>query len=419
MQKHSVNLLLSSILILVFPLLLAAQAPKSAVVKLKAADGTCATAFFTDSQTVITSAHFIRSSCPQADCTSLQLITAESNPTKANLRLEALYNELDVAKLVLTADAWPTHLDATHLLPPAVNQEIKILHYPACDEFEETPGLVTSSGALDFTANANIKYGSSGGAVIDRDGVVIGVVSQAANVFGALRSNLIGGAFEAQATRFDVISSALRDSSLIPQILLSWYQSDISKIVGFQRLYAGRRFVRAVERLRARLISNGEYSPGLLLANDYPDSFFNLPKAEFFSPQTLELEELGFAASLERHGPFDSAMKTLDMGTLENALQNSGRNSAHIGDLRKMVVRLWEQKYPGAELMVETLVVSAVVLLFILSALWGWSLARVYSLSNGSLAHKIFNVILVGVLLWPLSWLLFSLRVDRASKAKL
>ena len=413
MRKHSVNLLFSSIVTLAVPALALTEVPKAAVVKLMAPSGGCGSAFFIDGQTLITSAHFVRASCPGGDCSDLRI---GSDQSSAKLELRTLLSELDVASLKITAQTPHRALDGEHSIPPAIDQEISVLHYPACAELQITSGHIRSSTSLDFILDAAVNYGSSGGAVVDQSGIVLGVVSQAASVFGAARARLIGGSFQGQAMRYDIINSALKDRGVVSQALLSWYLSDVSNLIGFQRLYDGQRFVRAVDRLRVRLIAAGDQNPAIMLATEYPDTFATLPAAAYFGPQTIELEQLAFAASLERHGPFSGELRTLDTNALEAALQKSGRPSAHIAELRRMVLRLWEQKYPGIELIGESLVFSGCVLGLIIAAIWGWSLGRVFSKARGSLWRRAVITVMIALLIWPLSWLIFCFRSSRKAE---
>lgn len=422
MREHNFNLLLSSIVAIAMPIMAQAEVPRAAVVRLEAAGGGCGTAFFIDGQTLISSAHFVRANCPAGDCSGLRMVASSDldqniasvdHAPSVTLQLHTLLNELDVASLRLNQASPHAALDGAHSIPPALKQDVTVLHYPACGELVLSSGVITASGALDFSVDTSVNYGSSGGAVVDRDGVVLGVVSQAASVFAAARARLVGGSFNGKIIRYDIVSAALENPGLVPQLLLSWYQSDISNLVGFQRLYDGQRFIRSVDRLRTRLISAGELNPALMLATDYPDSFASLPNSTYFGPQTLELEQLAFAASLEKHGPFSGELHLLDTNALENSLQKAGRPSAHIAELRRMVIRLWEQKYPGFELMSESLVFSCSVLGVILAVIWGWSLGRVFSTSRGSIWHRVLVTFLVAILVWPISWLFYVLRQRR------
>ena len=383
------------------------EAPKAAVVKLMAPNGDCGSAFFIDGQTLLTTAHFVRTGCPAGDCSGLRI--ESDSATGAKLSLHTLLSEFDVATIGVESESPHAALDSSHSVPPALNQEISVLHFPSCGELQASSGAIYSSGTLDFAVDAKVNYGSSGGAVVDRDGVLLGVISQAASVFGAARARLIGGSFRGQAVRYDIIKAALDDSAVVPQILLSWYQSDISTLIGFQRLYEGQRFIRAVDRLRARLIATSNIQPAMMLATEYPDSFSTLPAVGYLGPQSLELEQLAFAASLEKHGPFSAELKTLDTAALESALEKSGRSSAHVAELRRMVLRMWEQKYPGSDLLSETLLFSTFVLGVILASIWGWSSGRVFSKSRGSLWRRAMLTIFVAVFFWPISWMVYSL----------
>ena len=420
-------------LLLALPARLAAEAPGEmelarAVFLLMSDKGACATASLIGEGKLLTNYHVAEGVCPYGDCKGLrvqrsnrfgmqpveELKLQKAVMTRASVALDLAIIEISPAPKGIT----PLALGATQEL--AAGAALTAVGFPACARLQQSSGAVTGLDQIHITTSLQGLYGSSGSPVFDQSGAVAAVVVQASSLGDAASAYLRGKPFPLRAVRASHVSDIL----LKPEgdafrsevrLLNTYYASEVLPKAGLDRLMPSMQFLTAAEGLRARLMKTSAApaaAPLFMWFDAYLDGLPQLPKA----PDKDDIERLLTAVNIEMNGPNQGLLSRVAPGELREALKSSGHTDAQIAALLAMVEAALRADFPGIQIEFVKYGACAALALAALAALWGLSLGVVFCRSRGGFLLRLFKTLLVGLLFWPLSFLLFLSRRHPAAR---
>jgi S1-C subfamily serine protease len=304
-----------------------------------------------------------------------------------------------------------------------VGQEVTALSYVGCEELKVSKGEITANDPVFYSTTALGDYGSSGGALIDREGKLLGIVTEAASNWQMVKGKLFNSSFYIKAAGVlpSILHNTTEESSLINEARViidfynykiknlnkaadrKWYDLELFKLIGGFR----RRILASdepTELLKPLLASEGYLSEVVSLLIDRPAP----PNKLLFHLA----DELALINSFEKNGPNSSFFKKIDALTSSDVLKSYGY------PLRaEQLQRFAKTEHLGANLLWTAFYLYTALLVFIFLVAYAFSLGYVWGKERTPLFKRVLIVLVVGLLGWPLSLLAYQLRVYRVKKA--
>ncbi|MDC0358071.1 serine protease [Oligoflexia bacterium] len=390
---------------------------------------TCATGFLMADGELVTNSHVMHALCPLRNCEDVIIRKAsrigdmipQLVPVQA-LSIKKDFPGLDAAVLEVKFEhevvgAFKKGGSATP------GQPLFSLGYPRCK------ALTLSSGSLETVSNLRLftsvqgAHGSSGSPIFDQDYNLIGIADEAESVTSALTSMLFATDFRLRGVRADILFelTALDPIASINRhaaLLSAHYNDSVRPTKQLTRLLAGEDFLHLVEGLRKRLIMFDRfaiYGKSLSWLGEYIALLPTLPVSLTTDPLILATEKIAVAYSLEKFGLKQKSFTALDSAQLVSAINAMQRPLEHKQALIELVNYAASDGYMGSEYYTLLLCAMGVGTALVLTLLWGWSLGYVFSRARGGIIRGTIVMAVVGIVLWPLSFLLFLMLSLRRS----
>lgn len=390
----------------------------------------CASGLLLDDGTILTSAHFIASVCPERECADLKLSYAESLNSAAQSEL-AYSSPAEIKFISYFLDAAllefkdGTKNPGVFKLEENTNtsEDALALGFPSCKSLVLTQGKIEKQNSLKLYTSAGGQHGSSGAAILSADLRLIGIATQSDSFWEAVKSMLFNSYFPLRGLRADVLLGALRSNDR-NSLFLSWseefYRKEVMPLQGSARIWPGIEYMDLVSNLKFDLMQaqpDLQVLSNLLLLEQYPSALVALSKSPKNSfEQSLERVELGFM--LENKGAHSRLFTPLYLDGFMQAISATGRPAEHLAKIKEMLSAAQTSKHPGMELYFFTrysLIAFIIVLCFLL---WAFSLGFVFHAQEGSFLKRLRVMLCVAFLLWPVSLLWFFVFRLKVSKGK-
>lgn len=377
----------------------------------------CATGFLVQDQ-ILTNAHVTEALCPYGVC---DLITVKKLGSVETESWEYLENQeavvvqevptLDVA-LLRIPNITRKAISPTNFAPGEIGSLAYILGFPGCGDLTLTEGKILAKTPTGFRTSAEAQKGSSGSPVFNQNFQVIGVAMQSSSLFGGITALPLNTPTSTDFIDIGYAQNVLwsKDSELAlieMKLLNSIYRDIVVLSHGLDRMRASFDFIMAADVVLRR------------------SSFFQLDKATLFtlfvgreyslnflrhpfkssSPELLEAEKLGVAYALEMYGFRNEAFEEIDISSFLENLRNSGRPYHHVQRLEELISDAQEHK--PADWIFSFLIFLGIGLPLLV--VWAWSLGYVFRAANGIWYLRILKMVGIGLVLWPLSLIIFRL----------
>ena len=383
----------------------------------------CATGIAFPSGTILTNAHVSRSVCRFGDCSLITRVSDEGEneifPTRKHRTL-TLIRELPSVDIATLSISTVGQHEPTPFSPPQIGEEIVIRGFPHCADFSESRGRITSITEPFFETDAPVSKGSSGSMVLGLDGQLRGVVTSVSSVPSAIGATLLGTEGNATAISWSSINEilSLGDYQMLEwelRMALSYYDKAVFPESGTRRWMRTLRFLTLVDGIAghaATADNGGDVVRPLLWSSTEDVSFVSAPPTPH-TPLGLLAEELAFTFLWEYGGPRGVTLSTDPVDLIETLRTQQQRTGPEIEVLRRRAEEVSAQQFPG---FVLQSIMYGLVLVGIASS-WVLSLGFVLGRSN-PFSRAILHSVLVGLLFWPLSFLVY-LWWHRRSKSSL
>jgi hypothetical protein len=266
---------------------------------------------------------------------------------------------------------------------------------------------------VHFSTTARGSFGSSGSPIFSADGSLVGIADEAGSVSGALLASAVGRQFVVRGVQLPLLHPLLTAPAEEQHqgelsLLLRYYIEEVSRAKGFARARLGSGFITMSDELGTALAQHGA-SPSLLrpllAAHTHLRRY-----SDFGSERPNETALLvAVARSIEEHGLLDESLRLVPRALVQEVLaavlspdgaaalkQILGR-AAPLGLSHRFL--LW-----GCGL---------AVFFAALAALWGASFTVVYFRSTGERTARVFKAVLVALVFWPLSFVLWWVKARR------
>jgi len=420
--------------LLVFGLLDAAQAAEPAhmplpprIIRLRSPDdGTCASAFLSRDSSILTAAHVAASLCPQRKCREVLIGTTDGNPGSLpeelsipDLEVLRLFSALDTAVLysrkLAAGAAGPA--ETLRMKEPSPGTSVRTAGFPGCGRLNIQKGRVEQIQSLRTTVSLKTGYGISGAPLFDDENNVLGLVSQAAGV-SDLAGAAVGAGFRGvRAARADLLEQLLdlpEKEALEKQIdlLLQHYRETVAPEEGFRRLWVSADFITLAQALKSDLLSSAlpaELLYASAMTDQYPAALPRLKAPQIQISFAPKAEQLFMALSVEIKGPFERLNRPLNIHAFQESLKKSGRGEKQISALVDIAEKAQQQRYSGFERSTMRLAMAGAILTIVLAIIWSFSAAFVFAKIQGSFKVRLLAALGMGLILWPLPFLLFIL----------
>ncbi len=387
----------------------------------------CASAIAVSAHAMLTNSHVVEALCPFGRCSDIQILRSTAvgqapvsvaGPVSATVA--RVFGSIDIAELHFTHNL-EFHSTAQRKSPRR-NEQIMVVGYPGCKSLQVSHGMVVETGSQHFELSALGNFGSSGSAVIDAEGGLVGVVDQSRLPLPAIASRLSGANFELRAVRFDLIerlrSLGERESALLEALeLFTRYRKDVVMRLGSDRIMEGIRFLAAGSDFARAQAQNGQFGRELLA----PFLFLDASLSELrLNPGAKEQEDLNLlviAMALESRGLSGSRFEPIDSQKIVEVFSNSFREPYQRSQLADLVEAFQRSGYRGLYVNAALYAAAAALIFCVLSGAWLFSLGAVFVQARGGIVRKIMTVMIIGLLLWPLSLLVLLALKRRARSA--
>lgn len=383
------------------------------MVLLRKAEGSglrCASGFILDAHTVVTSAHVTQSMCVDSVCTGMTLGRTDGVGRSAQVIPAVFRRGIELGGF----DVGVLHLDDSlgSFEPPVAREPkggelVEVLSFPGCETLQSARGTANAFDQLVVETSAKSERGSSGGVLLGTDGALLGVISQAQPSTSLVLSLVTGNPFELRAARWDLVAPLLTlplDARVAGEsaAILSWYVSSAMPESAWGRALWSLDFFSRAERFKSAVLR----SPGLFQAGFHSGS----------ERTTIEisslLAQMGERASpsIPPHMIAGHALSQL-VGTYNAELSGVTSPAAEISYEPAVIDRVRTRHGGDGR---SALGRAAALLLMVMAALglalfsWGASTGFVYARSSGSKISRLGKAILVAVLAWPLSFLVWA-----------
>jgi hypothetical protein len=405
---------------------------RSVVVLRSATKNYCASGVLFENGKILTANHAARELCARGKCHDLVVGVTEkigADPTEHTgvlYSVDVAFDALDLALLTppegegergkLTIDEIPARGE---------DRSIITASYPGCSLLQLEPATIEHEDSLTMKTGTKGSAGSSGGAVLSSNGILLGVITRGNSELETSWGKLFGEKFKLGAVRLNPreIDKPLSDEALTAQIsrLIEYHHTVVlTAPTSSERKWASLKFIGSVKGLLSQMSTMVTFDTdrirSLLFLDRYPGDLLNYvlsqPIPEKIDSLQRQFEVLTLLAATESKGlraDFRTHVNVSDALTLSD---RAGR-----ADLKDVLLKLEKSKYPGTEMMWLSsglwLLLPCIPLLFF----YGWTLGYVWA--KEPKGRKFLFSIIVALAAWPLSFIgyLFRLRRLRSKKA--
>ncbi len=385
--------------------------------------GACATGFLLKGDLIVTNAHVVDGICDYGDCSGVEIYGANTFGKAPDERLsfkklsaKRIISSFDIAVLEVKGLPFRPPIDTALIDNADLGSTATVLGYPGCKSLEQSSGKLKNGDTLHVETELKGSYGSSGSPVFNQDGKIVGVAIQAESLFDAAQNVSLGTPFPLRIVRANFLKDILEknEEDLLNEevsILLEYYDSHVSTVDGLDRVMKGFQFIATLNGLRTRVLSTpalSQYYRPFLWYDDYLNILpLGLPAAGKNQELLLKLEELLTALNVEINGPNARLFHPADLTVLKRALEDAGYPEKHSQKIEGIVKHAIDQKFPGSQMLQIKYGLYVGLVIIVIAALWGLSVSYVFCRSLGNVVIRFFKALLVGILLWPLSFLIY------------
>lgn len=395
----------------------------------------CASGFISSDGHLVTNAHVTALLCPFDDCSQVKVRRADAlgAPPGVELKIDSLSIEKtsQALDLAILAPRWKD--ETRKLLEPSIlkipaessirtqlGQEVFTLGFPRCHTLELTAGKVTDDTAVSFTASAAGAHGSSGSPVVDESFSLLGVVSQSSTLLGALGSIFFHTNFSTKASKAYFLNSlAALDEIAMAQLtaerLLAFYRDNLRNLPGSRRLVASLGFLGMAEGFKKQSLPKAVLAPLSPLLGAFEEYISSTPKIlNGARPQSgtaaASAARLMVAYNLESRGVRQNILQPLDLESFNIALRAQVSDRKLIDEIVDMVSTAAASGYPGTEFYLIWIGIAGALTCLFFFGIWAYTLGIVFAEARGNFVWRVLVSILVGLLFWPLSYIIFLAR---------
>ncbi len=380
--------------------------PESSIVAL-VGRGICGSGFYIGEGRVITNAHVAKSVCEFGKCPKLEVFQGtpghEGFSKKlefGGITLERLIPSLDLALLqVQFKSAAPEPLTVSDSNVVQLSDAVSVAGFPLCKGFVRSEGTVVERRVDSFLTSATISKGSSGSAVLNRQGQVVGIITQSATIYEGLSGLLLGTSHRGRAVDAKYITLLVNGDyqNILSEEVKSafaFYKENVSGKRSFDRLIPGIYFSMLVEKISERLRLQGSDPIELKLLLSSLDEF---PQRGLLSNSTIEdVELLSIAYALE--GPSDFLQPRATKDAFLQSLKIAGRSNSHLEKVSNLLSDFERSRYSG----IYPYLLMLFVIILGLGIVWAFSLGFLFATLKGSIFRRGFWTAVSAVALWPL-----------------
>lgn len=393
--------------------------------------GVCGTAILTSDRKLITAGHLAKSICRSAECHDLKLFRNAGLNQVANKPVPfekiLLKKELPIFDLVIfeiSTDYQSNTYATTTTTKAQIFDELSVLGYPNCNELTLSKGQIIGLDHLHITTTVRGLPGNSGSPLLNVKNELIGLVIDTPSIWQSLLAISLGRRATLRAAPIDeILELANSDDNSVAlkqlNILSDYYRDDVVDQPGNKRLSSGLDFLTAVERLKEWLskanVDLNIYRP-LFAASTM---LFSSPLKINHSlhQQIFEAAELTAAAYAIESRAFLN--QNFSLQSFDDWLATFGkakRSKEHQESMTILIQRAEQQKYMGFFVNAVARIFWIAAPLIILLFFWSWSLGHVFARSQGSMLKRLAIMLLIGLLLWPISYLIFLFSPGKVKK---
>ncbi len=418
-----------------------------------ASESVCGTGVLFSNGQIITAAHLAKDLCTGGSCDSLSIERQAplnrgdkskgiKSPGKSRTKQSELITGLqyrvsitlpglDLA-LLSPKDKVQVHgtFEIDHLSDYSdqeslAGKQVFSLAFPKCQKLAVNAGTISHSDPISFFTTVQGNYGSSGGALIDTHGNLMGLITEAGSLSETLKAQLLNSDFSVRAHRISpkIITADNLEASLLAEaeLISQFYRRRVlSERNTSERKWRDLEFDRLMKGFKDRIISVADdlnqFKP-LLVSGGYPIDVVNQLVNRSAAPTKLLYrlaDELALYHSIENRGLRKSFSHELDAASLTDLLKWYGyRNLTHV------VKRASKDKYPGSYAMWLAFGVSLTLLSGLFMVVYVFSLGYVWGKDPSGFVKRLVVTLLVAVLVWPISLIGFHYRLRRLKKRKL
>jgi|GEM_PF-2234722 len=383
----------------------------------------CGTGVLVRPNSLLVSRHLVTTLCPQEECSTLRLARAPAVGRVASVELEFATAELllsvpTIDFAIIKLDGLNAQIDDLQINSPDDGAPVTVLGFPQCTALTQSAGQIKNLNSLHLVTSAWGDYGSSGSAVLNSQGELVGLADQASSVIGGLSGSISGSGFKLRAIRADIVQSffaleARSSCEAEATHLLQYYHSNVQgenvSLRGLARVRAGLDYITMADSL-SHCAAVYDYAPSitqtLLHRGDYLIYLANL-SFDANSTQFAQKLELVIAAyNRELKGLYGTATRPLNVSALLERIKPT-RSADQYAALTKILNGDSSNRAPYVGLQMFALSWGSVAILFFLVALilWAATGSYIFATAKGSWLRRLLVASAVLILFWPVSLL--------------
>ncbi|MGI6679932.1 MAG: S1 family peptidase [Bdellovibrionota bacterium] len=394
-------------------------------------DTVCASGFFTNNQKIITASHVVKS-CVRNNCDHFRIFYNDKNVLFSSLKIDKISYALDIA--ILDIDfldeaqkaLFKNGIDISKTNKVYPNEELKILGFPKCGNFQISKAVVSEDNNLQIHVLSKIHFGSSGSLVLNKDDKFVGMATKSQSVRSALKSLIVGSTLNANIIKGVHINklSKLKDSKILPY--------EISKLNEYyeQNIFNNFSPTRYPNTFNYMVMANNIFVnlplykvQGKSFIKDILQSSYNAPyilsNISYSRPLRKaeeDAEKLVLLYSFEKKGFTNNDFKILDATKLKNSFNIVERSKEHKEKLNLIVDNA--KKHTQYSYIVSFLATSIwFIILFILIIFFLVFSTGYYSSKFTGSKKRRFLITILFLFTWPISLIVY-LFILRKSKKK-
>lgn len=378
--------------------------------------GTCGSGVVLSDGTLLTANHLVDGSCRTNICKGITIKRDNGSAIDFKEELKVI-NRFSAFDLIAIKTSLKGEIEIGG--ETSFGNKVQAIGFSDCTKLVTTNGIIekTSGSILETTTTG--KKGMSGGALIGEDGKVIGIISQARSIPGALRSLIFNNPFELQAIYLNPFIETLNADHITAleteaELLKDFYSTEVQPLMSHRRIINGIRFSRMVDRVIAASADTSitkDVASRYIATADGPAFLSKVPESDLESL----FEYLIVARAFELRGPFLNGTVPLNQSALTKNIEESKRLEEDKHSLKVLIERAFASRYPGAELMLVTTLLFSIVIILPLLFVWAFSLGWVWGKVKGSFINRVITLFVVALCLWPISLFAFMIRQRRTT----
>ncbi|NDC39515.1 MAG: serine protease [Proteobacteria bacterium] len=382
---------------------------------------------------IVTNAHVAELLCQGPRCTAVRVerpapkgrFESALSADLVDLRVRSVFPALDIAILELPQNLRSPFSLNFSKVPVREELPVTMIGYPGCGARAENAGSISDLTSLSFLSGARGASGSSGSPILDSEGAVIGIAFQADSLLRALYDRFGRGSFRLRAVRTDALTglsalSAERLRGAEAELLLRFYSSDVSSMVGLARIKRALLFFNGV-RMLANTTTLESTTPelvrGAALVDRAPDFILQLSAPPPTTPAGKAMELVAFVANLEARGFVGGSFNPLTQGTFSSVLLAQGRAPEDVQRFLSFLPSPDTQAVPGILPLLALLGVAGAAVIGLVATLWAASFGYVYARCTGGRIRRLAHALTVALVLWPISFLAYRFYLLRRPTA--